>query len=59
MTEAPKLGFGPMTAPAKGVLVVFVDAQQRFGAATKTVLAPVNDLISRAISADRFTGKSG
>jgi leucyl aminopeptidase len=59
MAEVPKLGFGPMTMPTKGVLLVFVDAELRFGTATKALLAPVHDLISRAASADRFTGKTG
>jgi len=59
MAEAPKLGFGPMTAPTKGVLLVFAGAELRFGAATKAIVAPADDLISRAAAADRFTGKSG
>jgi leucyl aminopeptidase len=59
MAEAPKLGFGPMTAPTKGLLVVFVDEELRFGEATKAVLAPIEDLISRAARADHFTGKNG
>jgi leucyl aminopeptidase len=59
MAEPPKLGFGPMTAPTKGLLVVFVDDELRFGEATKALLAPIEDLISRAARADHFTGKNG
>jgi leucyl aminopeptidase len=59
MAEVPKLAFGPMTAPPKGVLMVFADADLKFGTATRAVLAPVDDRISRAAAADRFTGKSG
>ena len=59
MAEVPKLGFAPMTAPTKGVLLVFVDEELRFGAATKALLAPLEDLISRAARANHFTGKSG
>jgi leucyl aminopeptidase len=59
MAEAPKLGFGPMTAPAKGVLLAFVDEELRFGAATKALLAPLDDLVSRAARANHFTGKNG
>ena len=59
MAEPPKLGFGPMTAPTKGLLVVFVDEELRFGEATKALLAPIEDLISRAARADHFTGKNG
>ena len=59
MVEAPRVGFGPMTAPTKGVLVVFVEEKLRFGAATKALLAPIDELISRAAGADHFTGKNG
>ena len=59
MAEVPKVGFGPMTAPTKGVLLVFADADVRFGAATKAVLAPLDDRIAQAVRADHFTGKSG
>ena len=59
MAEPPKLGFGPLTAPTKGLLVVFVAEELRFGEATKALLAPIEDLISRAARADHFTGKNG
>ena len=40
MTDALRLGFGPFTAPAKGVLVVFCDEGLRFGPATRRALGP-------------------
>jgi leucyl aminopeptidase len=59
MSVAPKLGFGPFTTPARGVLVVFCDADLKFGAATRKALAASGDLVKRAAAADRFTGKQG
>ena len=59
MSEAPKLGFAPLTAPARGVLIVFTDDELRLGAATRTILEPAGDLLTRAASAERFTGKNG
>jgi leucyl aminopeptidase len=44
--------------PANGVLVVFSGQPLVFGTVTKRVLAPVANLVARAASADRFTGKS-
>ena len=38
MTDALKLGFGPFTAPAKGVFVVFCDEGLKFGPATRRAL---------------------
>jgi leucyl aminopeptidase len=57
MTDTLKLGFGPFTAPAKGVLVVFCDAGLRFGPATRKILGSVVEVVKRAAKADRFTGK--
>src|SRR5690242_21098546 len=57
MTDAFKLGFGPFTAPAKGVLVVFCDEGLRFGPATRKILGPVADQVGRAAKVERFTGK--
>jgi len=59
MAGAPKLGFSSFSAPAKGVLVVFTDAGLGFGPATKKLLAPTGDLVSRAAEADGFKGKNG
>jgi leucyl aminopeptidase len=63
MTDALKLGFGPFTAPAKGVLIVFCDDGLKFGPATAKVLGlalgSATGLVARAAKAERFTGKSG
>ncbi len=60
MPDALKLGFGPLAAPARGVLVVFCDDKLKFGHATTTALgAAAAGLIARAAKAERFTGKSG
>ena len=57
MTDALRLGFGPFTAPAKGVLVAFCDEGLRFGPATRRALAPAVEVVGRAAKAERFTGK--
>src|ERR1041384_8243052 len=59
MADAPKLGFGPIAAPASGVLIVFADDNLQFGARTRAVLGSAADLVARAAKAERFTGKSG
>ena len=59
MSDALKLGFGPLKAPAKGVLIVFCDDALKFGPATRKALGPVADLVARAAKTERFTGKSG
>lgn len=57
MTDAFKLGFGPFTAPAKGVLVVFCDEGLKFGPATRKALGSVVDQVGRAGKVERFSGK--
>src|SRR5476651_741764 len=59
MTDALKLAFGPFTAPAKGVLIVFCDDGLKFGPATARALGSAAGLVARAAKAERFTGKSG
>ena len=59
MTDALKLGFGPFTAPAKGVWVVFCDDHLKFGPATAKALASATGLVASAAKAEHFTGKSG
>ena len=59
MTDALKLGFGPLKAPAKGVLIVFCDDALKFGPATRKALGSAADLVARAAKTERFTGKSG
>ncbi len=59
MTDALKLGFGPFTAPAKGVLIVFCDDSLKFGPATAKALGSSAGLVARAAKAEHFTGKNG
>ena len=59
MTDALKLGFGPLKAPAKGVLIVFCDDALKFGPATRKALGAAAGLVARAAKTERFTGKSG
>jgi leucyl aminopeptidase len=55
---ALKLEFAPLSTPPKGVLIVFCDEALKFGSATRQVLTPTGDLVSRAAAAERFKGKS-
>jgi leucyl aminopeptidase len=59
MADAPKLGFGPLTAPRGGILVVFCDDGLEFGPATAKILGSATGLVARAAKAERFTGKNG
>ena len=59
MADAPKLLFGPISAPARGVLVVFCDEGLKFGPATRKVLGAAADLVQRAAKSERFSGKRG
>jgi leucyl aminopeptidase len=59
MSGALKIGFSAYSAPEKGVLIVFAGPDLKLGAATRAMLAPVRDLLSRAAAADSFKGKSG
>ncbi|PWB57078.1 MAG: leucyl aminopeptidase [Bradyrhizobiaceae bacterium] len=58
MADAPKLGFVPIAAPSKGVLVVFAGENLQFGARTRALLRPTGDLVPRVAKAERFTGKN-
>ena len=59
MTDALKLGFGPLAAPTKGIFVVFCDDGLKFGPATRKALGAAADLVQRAAKSERFSGKSG
>ena len=52
------VSFAAPALPAKGVLVVFCGEGVSFSPATKKLLGPLADLIGRAASSDRFTGKN-
>jgi leucyl aminopeptidase len=59
MADAPKIAFAAFAAPAKGVLVVFMNGELRLGTATARLLGRSHDLIARTASAEKFTGKLG
>src|SRR5262249_33544650 len=59
MSPTLKLQFGPIAAPAKGVLVVFCDEGLKFGAAARKILEAAGNLVTRAASVERFKGKNG
>ncbi|MGD9920559.1 MAG: leucyl aminopeptidase [Pseudorhodoplanes sp.] len=59
MAGGLKVGFSSYSAPSKGVLIVFAGTDLAFGSATRTLLAPTGDFVSRAAAADGFKGKSG
>jgi leucyl aminopeptidase len=59
MSDAMKLGFGPLSAPAKGSLVVFCDDTLKLGPATRKLIGAAADLVQRAAQSERFTGKAG
>jgi leucyl aminopeptidase len=49
----------PLTAPPKGVLILFCDDQLKFGSTARALLEPSDDLIKRAAAAANFKGKQG
>jgi leucyl aminopeptidase len=57
MSSTLTIDFVPLTAPGKGVLVVFCDDQLKFGAAARDILEPTGDLVKRAAATARFKGK--
>jgi leucyl aminopeptidase len=59
MAGALKTGFSTISAPGKGVLIVFAGPDVKFGKASQALLQPVREFIARAAEADGFKGKSG
>ena len=59
MSDAVKVGFVPLSAALRGVVVVFCDESLRLGSATAKALGAAPDLIKRAASAGQFKGKDG
>jgi leucyl aminopeptidase len=59
MSDAVKVGFVPLSAAARGMLVAFCDEHLKFGAATQKALGAAADTVKRAAAANRFKGKSG
>ena len=54
----PKLSFSKLTAPAKGVAVVFTDDELGLGPTSTALFSETDGLLSRAAKAAGFTGKS-
>ncbi|WP_407181177.1 leucyl aminopeptidase [Bradyrhizobium sp. STM 3562] len=59
MPDAVKVGFAPLSATPRGVLVVFCDDTLKLGDAARKVLGAAADLVKRAAASSRFKGKSG
>ncbi|HVX99886.1 MAG TPA: leucyl aminopeptidase [Pseudorhodoplanes sp.] len=59
MAEKTTFVFTSLSAPAKGVLVVFCDHGLKFGPSTQKALGPLGEVVRRAASAEHFTGKNG
>jgi leucyl aminopeptidase len=59
MSDAIKVGFVPLSAPARGILVVFCDDALKVGLATAKALGGTTELVKRAASAGAFKGKTG
>src|SRR5262249_9035386 len=59
MAEPPRIVFAPFAVPATGILVVFMNGELRLGRASAKLLGRDHDLIARAASAEKFTGKLG
>jgi len=59
MANELKLGFAPLRAPARGVLIVFCDDALKVGSATRKLLGKAADILPRAAEAEHFTGKRG
>jgi leucyl aminopeptidase len=59
MSDAVKVGFVPLSAAPRGILVVFCDDALKFGPATRKTLGKAADLVKRAAATNQFKGKSG
>src|SRR6201991_4867966 len=59
MSDAVKVGFVPLSAAPRGILVVFCDEALKFGAATRKTLGTAAALVKRAAATNQFKGKSG
>ncbi|TAK49937.1 MAG: leucyl aminopeptidase [Xanthobacteraceae bacterium] len=59
MPDAVKLGFVPLSAVARGVLVVFCDETLKFGPAARKAIGGAADQVRRAAAASEFKGKRG
>jgi leucyl aminopeptidase len=59
MPDAVKVGFVPLSAAPRGILVVFCDEALKLGPASRKTLGAAVELVKRAAETNRFKGKSG
>src|SRR5262249_55828744 len=59
MPDAVKVGFVPLSAAVRGILVVFCDDSLKFGEAARKALGTTAGLVGRAAATSQFKGKSG
>ena len=59
MSDAVKVGFVPLSATPRGVLVAFCDETLKLGSVTRKLLGAAADQVRRAAASSRFKGKSG
>jgi len=59
MTDAVKVGFVPLSAAPRGVLVVFSDDRLELGADSRQALGAAVALVKRAAETNQFKGKGG
>src|SRR5438270_3987231 len=59
MSDAIKVGFVPLSAAVRGIMVVFCDDSLKLGPATAKALGGATELVKRAAAAASFKGKSG
>src|SRR3954452_8386241 len=59
MSDAIKVGFVPLSAAVRGIMVVFCDDGLKLGPATAKALGGATELVKRAATAAAFKGKSG
>jgi leucyl aminopeptidase len=59
MSDAIKVGFVPLSAAVRGIMVVFCDDALKLGPATAKALGGATELVKRVAAAAAFKGKSG
>jgi leucyl aminopeptidase len=59
MSDAVKVGFVPLSAAPRGLLVVLCDEGLKLGPATRKALGKAAELVKRAAATNQFKGKSG
>ena len=59
MSDAVKVGFVPLSATPRGILVAFCDDALKFGPATRKALGKAVEVVKRAAETSQFKGKSG